>query len=123
MYPRSASSARMRQLSPRSAECPLLAQSRHSTTEFRCPLSGVKRTLSRPPGISAYDPLRTLRLRFSKPLVQNGLVLHRIKLGDLAKSHYLRFAIGLVRQELFQFFQRLRTRYQNSSLWRNTGTR
>ena len=50
--------------------------------------------------MSAFDPLRTLRLRFSKPLVQNGLVLHRIELGDLAKSHYLRFAIGLVRQEL-----------------------
>jgi hypothetical protein len=52
--------------------------------------------------MSAYDPKETLRLRFSKPVVQNGLVLHPIELGDLVKSHYLRFAIGLVRQELFQ---------------------
>ena len=29
----------------RGAECPLLAQSGHSATEFRCPLLGVKRTL------------------------------------------------------------------------------
>jgi hypothetical protein len=52
-----------------------------------------------------FDLLRILRLRFSKPVVQNGLVLRRIELGDLAKSHCLRFAIGLVSQELFQLFQ------------------
>src|SRR6516165_2279137 len=38
---------------------PLLAQSRHSTTEFQCPLLGVKRTLARLPPMSAFDPKRT----------------------------------------------------------------
>ena len=84
---------------------PLVAQSGLLDARNRCLLSGVKQTLIGCAVMSAFDPLRTLRLRFSKPVVQNGLVLHRIELGDLAKSHYLRFAIGLVRQELFQFFQ------------------
>src|SRR6516164_7502258 len=40
----------------RSAECPLLAQSGHSTTEFRCLLLGVKRTWCGLEAMSAYDP-------------------------------------------------------------------
>ena len=31
----------------------------HSTTEFRCPLLGVKQTLVRGVAMSAYDPKRT----------------------------------------------------------------
>src|SRR5262249_45465653 len=38
----------------------LLAQSGHSTTQFRCPLSGVKQTLRKRPLMSAFDPKRTL---------------------------------------------------------------
>ena len=37
----------------------LLAQSGHSTVEFRCPLLGVKRTLPEPAPMSAFDPKRT----------------------------------------------------------------
>src|SRR5262249_27833036 len=40
-------------------ECPLLAQSGHSTIEFRCPLLGVKRTLAGDVAMSAFDPKRT----------------------------------------------------------------
>src|SRR6516225_9263022 len=40
-------------------KCPLLAQSGHSTTEFQCPLLGVKRTFSRSAVMSAFDPKRT----------------------------------------------------------------
>ena len=39
--------------------CPLLAQSGHSTTEFQCPLLGVKRTLIERAPMSAFDPKRT----------------------------------------------------------------
>jgi len=46
-----------------------------------------------------------IALPLSKPVVQNGLVLHRVKLGDPAETHYLRSTIGLVRQKLIQFFQ------------------
>ena len=45
----------------RSAECLLLAQSGHSTVEFRCPLLGVKRTLTGRPSVSASDPKRTVK--------------------------------------------------------------
>jgi hypothetical protein len=38
---------------------PLLAQSGHHATEFQCPLSGVKRTLSGHLPTSAFDPKRT----------------------------------------------------------------
>jgi hypothetical protein len=37
----------------------LLAQSRHPTTEFQCPLLGVKRTLCGRAAMSAFDPKRT----------------------------------------------------------------
>ena len=40
--------------------CPLLAQSGHSTTEFQCPLLGVKRTSEECAAMSAFDPKRTL---------------------------------------------------------------
>src|SRR6516164_8561125 len=43
-----------------SQQCPLLAQSGHSTTEFRCLLLGVKRTLVGGAAMSAFDPKRTL---------------------------------------------------------------
>ena len=46
-----------------------------------------------------------IALPLSKPVVQNRLVLHRVKLGDPAETHYLRSTIGLVRQKLIQFFQ------------------
>ena len=36
-----------------------MAQSGHSTTEFQCPLSGVKRTWGRRASMSAFDPKRT----------------------------------------------------------------
>src|SRR6516165_1424549 len=45
-------------------ECLLLAQSGHFTTEFRCPLLGVKRTWRRPSPRSAFDPKRTSGARF-----------------------------------------------------------
>ena len=45
-----------------------------------------------------------IALPLSEPVVQNGLVLHRVKLGDPAETHYLRSTIGLVRQKLVQFF-------------------
>ena len=45
------------------AECPLLAQSGHSATEFQCPLLGVKRTLPKRPPMSAFDPKRTWAAR------------------------------------------------------------
>jgi hypothetical protein len=38
-------------------------------------------------------------LLLSKPIIQNGLVLHRRELGDLAEAHHLRFAERLVGQE------------------------
>src|SRR6516162_8571843 len=41
-------------------KCPLLAQSGHPATEFRCPLLGVKRTLIGRARMSDYDPKRTL---------------------------------------------------------------
>ena len=43
----------------RHVECPLLAQSGHSVTEFRCPLLGVKQTLRGRTPMSASDPKRT----------------------------------------------------------------
>src|SRR5215469_3006566 len=43
----------------RVVECPLLAQSGHSTTEFQCPLLGVKRTFLELVSMSAFDPKRT----------------------------------------------------------------
>src|SRR5215475_1838736 len=43
---------------------PLLAQSRHFATEFRCPLLGVKRTSVVPSPMSASDPKRTLAEAF-----------------------------------------------------------
>src|SRR5262249_8748543 len=43
----------------RTSQCLLLAQSRHSTTEFQCPLLGVKRTFIQPASMSAIDPKRT----------------------------------------------------------------
>jgi hypothetical protein len=43
----------------RSAECPLLAQSGHFTTEIQCPFLGVKRTLLGDTLMSAFDPKRT----------------------------------------------------------------
>src|SRR5215469_16810133 len=42
---------------------PLLAQSGHSTTEFQCPLLGVKRTFARRPPMSAFDPKRASAMR------------------------------------------------------------
>src|SRR6516162_9061370 len=47
----------------RTALCPLLAQSGHFTTEFQCPLSGVKRTSSESASMSANDPKRSWALR------------------------------------------------------------
>ena len=49
----------MTRKSNKAVECPLLAQSGHSMTEFRCPLLGVKRTLLGHCGMSAFDPKRT----------------------------------------------------------------
>src|SRR5262249_44735375 len=42
-----------------SAECLLLAQSRHPDTLIQCPLLGVKRTSLRHVAMSAFDPKRT----------------------------------------------------------------
>ena len=39
--------------------CLLLAQSRHRTVEFRCPLLGVKQTSQECTAMSAFDPKRT----------------------------------------------------------------
>src|SRR6516164_4007385 len=39
-------------------ECPLLAQSRHSSSRQQCPLLGVKRTLLGGAAMSAFDPKR-----------------------------------------------------------------
>src|SRR6516165_7762514 len=50
------------------AECPLLAQSGHSTTEFRCPLLGVKRTCKVSGSMSAFDPKRTWAAESQRPL-------------------------------------------------------
>ena len=44
--------------------CLLLAQSGHSTTEFRCPLLRVKWTLIGGDPMSAFDPKRTSTTRF-----------------------------------------------------------
>src|SRR6516165_342165 len=44
-------------------ECPLLAQSRHPASEFRCPLLGVKRTSVATSPMSAFDPKRTLAVK------------------------------------------------------------
>ena len=40
--------------------CLLLAQGRHFTVEFQCPLLRVKRTLVSHSAMSAFDPKRTL---------------------------------------------------------------
>jgi hypothetical protein len=39
---------------------PHMAQGRHFTVEFQCPLLGVKRTLVSHSAMSAFDPKRTL---------------------------------------------------------------
>ena len=40
-------------------KCQLLAQSGYFTTEFQCPLLGVKRTFLQAASMSAFDPKRT----------------------------------------------------------------
>jgi hypothetical protein len=41
---------------------------------------------------------------FSKPVVQNELVLNWVELGNPVESHHVRFAIWLLCQELIQLF-------------------
>ena len=41
------------------SQCLLLAQSRHRTVEFQCPLLGVKQKLVGAAAMSAFDPKRT----------------------------------------------------------------
>ena len=83
----------------RSAECPLLAQSGHSTTGFRCPLLGVKRTL-RP---SCSRKMRRGGLRASESGQGRGLIRRRTakppglgRLPTALPSSPIRFAVFLV---------------------------
>ena len=51
----------------KSRKCPLLAQSGHAELHRTCPLSGVKRTWTCAPHMSAFDPKRTLLASSSTP--------------------------------------------------------
>src|SRR5262249_46498295 len=57
----------------------LLALSGHSTTEFRCPLLGVKRASGGGASMSAFDPKRTSENRrmFSAVVVRSSLIFGR----------------------------------------------
>jgi hypothetical protein len=52
-----------------SAECLLLAQSRHLDRVRECPLSGVKRTSQSEGVTSAFDPKRTWQVRFYRGII------------------------------------------------------
>ena len=62
-------------------ECPLLAQSGHSTTELRCPLSGVKRTFLERTSMSAIDPKRTFRIQILT-WIKFRVVRHELSFND-----------------------------------------
>ena len=65
----------------------LLAQSGHSTTEFRGPLLGVKRTLRGPNAKSTYDPERTSSDLAGRKSVHAILLTAKIAQQFLASAH------------------------------------